>query len=197
MRELLYNPIWKVFGKLNEKYSIQLTKSSRRENGGAYCEDVFGGNWMVSKWKMIQLTCSVKWYGRFWLTTNFFDKFVLSLALPKKKSICVFVHLSICVFEYLSIWVFEYLSIWEFEYLNIWVFEYLSIWVFEYLCIGVIVTLCVWIFVFLNICVFVYLSVGVFVYSGLDRIFRILYLISCFLNKTEASRWTPGLVAMS
>ena len=29
--------------------NLQLTKSSRRENGGAYSEDVFGGKWMVSK----------------------------------------------------------------------------------------------------------------------------------------------------
>ena len=34
---------------------VQLTKSSRRENGGAYREDVFGGKWMVSKGKMIQI----------------------------------------------------------------------------------------------------------------------------------------------
>ena len=45
--------------------NLQLTKSSRRENGGAYSEDVFGGKWMVSKAKMIQFTCSVWWYGRF------------------------------------------------------------------------------------------------------------------------------------
>ena len=38
---------------------VQLTTSSRRENGGAYREDVFGGKWMVSKGKMIQITCSV------------------------------------------------------------------------------------------------------------------------------------------
>ena len=33
---------------------VQLTTSSRRENGGAYREDVFGGQWMASKGKMIQ-----------------------------------------------------------------------------------------------------------------------------------------------
>ena len=38
---------------------LQLTKTSRRENGGAYSEDVFGGKWMVSKGKMIQFICSV------------------------------------------------------------------------------------------------------------------------------------------
>ena len=31
----------------------------RRENERAYREDVFGGKWMVSKGKMIQITCSV------------------------------------------------------------------------------------------------------------------------------------------
>ena len=39
---------------------VQLTTSSRRENGEAYREDAFGGKWMVSKGKMIQITCSVK-----------------------------------------------------------------------------------------------------------------------------------------
>ena len=50
---------------------IQLTASSRRENGGAYGGDVFGGKWVVSKGKIFQITCSVSWYGRFWSTTNF------------------------------------------------------------------------------------------------------------------------------
>ena len=38
---------------------VQLTTSSRRENGEAYREDVFGGKWMLSKGKMIQIACSV------------------------------------------------------------------------------------------------------------------------------------------
>ena len=40
-------------------HCLQLTTSSCRENGGAYREYVFGGKWMVSKGKMIQITCSV------------------------------------------------------------------------------------------------------------------------------------------
>ena len=35
-------------------FAVQLTKYSRRENGGAYCEEAFGENWMVSKLKMTQ-----------------------------------------------------------------------------------------------------------------------------------------------
>ena len=38
---------------------VQLTTSSRRENGGAYREDVFGGKWMVSKGNY--LFCVVVW----------------------------------------------------------------------------------------------------------------------------------------
>ena len=38
---------------------IQLTASSRRENGGAYGGDVFGGKWVVSKGKIFQITRSV------------------------------------------------------------------------------------------------------------------------------------------
>ena len=52
-------------------FYVQLTASSRRENGGAYGGDVFGGKWVVSKGKIFQITCSVSWYGRFWSTTNF------------------------------------------------------------------------------------------------------------------------------
>ena len=52
-------------------WEIQLIASSRRENGGAYGGDVFGGKWVVSKGKIFQITCSVSWYGRFWSTTNF------------------------------------------------------------------------------------------------------------------------------
>ena len=55
----------------NISRNVQLTASSRRENGGAYGGDVFEGKWVVSKGKIFQITCSVSWYGRFWSTTNF------------------------------------------------------------------------------------------------------------------------------
>ena len=38
---------------------LQLTSSSRRENGGAYGGDVFGEKRVVSKGKIFQITCSV------------------------------------------------------------------------------------------------------------------------------------------
>ena len=60
-----------LYAKDCKSISIQLTASSRRENGGAYGGDVFGGKWVVSKGKIFQITCSVSWYGRFWSTTNF------------------------------------------------------------------------------------------------------------------------------
>ena len=41
---------------------IQLTASSRRENGGAYGGDVFGGKWVVSRGDLSNyLFCVVVW----------------------------------------------------------------------------------------------------------------------------------------
>ena len=45
-----------------DKYILQLTASSRRENGGAYGGDVFGGKWVVSKGDLSNyLFCVVVW----------------------------------------------------------------------------------------------------------------------------------------
>ena len=41
---------------------VQLTASSRRENGGAYGGDVFGGKWVVSRGDLSNyLFCVVVW----------------------------------------------------------------------------------------------------------------------------------------
>ena len=44
------------------RFRIQLTASSRRENGGAYGGDVFGGKWVVSRGDLSNyLFCVVVW----------------------------------------------------------------------------------------------------------------------------------------
>ena len=68
---MLFAMVVKFLDHFYKTQEVQLTASSRRENGGAYGGDVFGGKWVVSKGKIFQITCSVSWYGRFWSTTNF------------------------------------------------------------------------------------------------------------------------------
>merc|ERR1712016_573076 len=47
---------------VKETQVVQLTASSRRENGGAYGGDVFGGKWVVSKGDLSNyLFCVVVW----------------------------------------------------------------------------------------------------------------------------------------